>query len=69
MFLSRWLVVKDTCVFYLRLNDGRIGDVMLMDRDFNVVCGEKDTGENYGLLIQNLSRYEHSSWIWSQEVL
>ncbi len=36
---KRWLVVKDSCVLYLRPKDGRIRAVMLFDHGFNAVSG------------------------------
>ncbi|XP_074643651.1 phospholipase D1-like [Tubulanus polymorphus] len=54
---QRWLVVKDTFVMYLRPEDGRIGDVILMDKDFRVKSGQTETGEQDGLQISNLSRH------------
>ncbi|XP_060083153.1 phospholipase D1-like [Ylistrum balloti] len=53
---KRWLIVKDGFVAYIRPRDGRICDVMLMDRDFCVNIGMGTTGAHHGLLITNLNR-------------
>ncbi|KAI0220872.1 Phospholipase D1 [Lamellibrachia satsuma] len=54
---KRWLLVKDTFVAYVRPSDGVIADVVLMDRDFSIRIGRKDTGITNGLLISNLTRH------------
>ena len=51
--------MKDTFVAYIRPSDGVIADVILMDRDFNIKIGQKDTGVTNGLRISNLTRYVH----------
>ena len=48
--------MKDTFVAYVRPSDGVIADVVLMDRDFSIRIGRKDTGITNGLLISNLTR-------------
>ncbi|KAK7486606.1 hypothetical protein BaRGS_00022131 [Batillaria attramentaria] len=53
---QRWLVLKDTYLAYVRPEDGIISDVMLMDSDFKVACGMRDTGAKHGVLISNLNR-------------
>ncbi|XP_033740718.1 phospholipase D1-like [Pecten maximus] len=53
---KRWLIVKDGFVAYIRPRDGRICDVMLMDRDFCVNVGMGTTGAHHGLLVTNLNR-------------
>ena len=55
-FLNRWLVLKDTYMAYVRPEDGKVSDVMLMDRKFSVESGMRDTGAHHGLLIKNLNR-------------
>ncbi|PVD27957.1 hypothetical protein C0Q70_10533 [Pomacea canaliculata] len=52
----RWLVLKDTCLAYIRPEDGVISDVMLMDGDFRVESGMAATGAKHGVLISNLNR-------------
>ncbi len=54
---TRWLVLKDTFVAYVNPSNGIIGDVLLMDRGFEVQCGLMTTGVSHGLLITNLSRH------------
>lgn len=56
-WMSRWLVLKDTYMAYIRPEDGVISDVMLMDKDFKVECGMKVTGATHGLMISNLNRH------------
>ncbi|CAH1798486.1 unnamed protein product [Owenia fusiformis] len=53
---KRWLVVKDTFIAYLHDQNGRIRDVMLMDKDFKVTSGKMDTGTHRGLKVSNHSR-------------
>ncbi|OWF47594.1 Phospholipase D1 [Mizuhopecten yessoensis] len=53
---KRWLIVKDGFVAYIRPRDGRVCDVMLMDRDFCVNVGMGTTGAHHGLLVTNLNR-------------
>ena len=48
--------MKDTFIAYIRPSDGVVADVVLMDRDFSIKIGRKDTGINNGLLISNLTR-------------
>ena len=36
---KRWLVVKDSCILYMRPKDGKIRAVMLMDNGFNAKSG------------------------------
>ncbi|XP_064490341.1 phospholipase D2-like isoform X2 [Ornithodoros turicata] len=53
---KRWLIVKDSCVIYVRPRDGAIKCVMLMDQGFQVQSGFMATGVNHGMLISNLTR-------------
>ena len=55
----RYVVLKDSFVAYLRPDEGTISDVLLMDQDFSVKAGVKETGVRKGLLISNLSRFHH----------
>jgi len=62
MYLCLWhryVVLKDSFVAYLRPDEGTISDVLLMDQDFSVKAGVKETGVRKGLLISNLSRSQH----------
>ena len=53
---SRWLIVKDTCLFYFRPKDKKIRYVMLFDQDFVADSGLKLTGVQHGVRIHNMSR-------------
>ncbi|XP_073981398.1 phospholipase D isoform X2 [Rhodnius prolixus] len=53
---TRWLVVKDNFVAYIRPKDGRIKGVILFDSGFDVSSGLFSTGLIRGLHICNLSR-------------
>ena len=55
----RYLMLKDSFVAYLHPDEGTVSDVLLMDQDFTVKTGIKDTGVHNGLLISNLSRFYH----------
>ncbi|XP_013417793.1 phospholipase D1 isoform X3 [Lingula anatina] len=52
---KRWLVLKDTFVAYIS-SSGRLGDVMLIDDEFDVGYGLIDTGIHHGLIVSNLTR-------------
>ena len=61
---QRWLVLKDTCLAYVRPEDGLISDVILMDSQFRVDCGMKATGAKHGVLISNLNRFvSTTAWL------
>ncbi|GFN77900.1 phospholipase d1 [Plakobranchus ocellatus] len=53
---KRWLVVKDSCILYIRPEDGHVRDTLLMDSAFKVRCGIRETGAKHGVLIENYSR-------------
>ncbi|KAK9512055.1 hypothetical protein O3M35_000566 [Rhynocoris fuscipes] len=53
---TRWLIVKDNFVAYIRPKDGRIKAVILFDSAFDVSSGVFSTGLIRGLHICNLSR-------------
>ncbi|XP_012261590.2 phospholipase D2 [Athalia rosae] len=53
---SRYLIVKDSFVAYIRPTDGRIKAVILMDNGFEVSSGMYSTGLRNGLQIMNLCR-------------
>ena len=48
--------MKDNFIGYIRPEDGELSDVMLMDANFRVSCGIRDTGAKHGVLIENMSR-------------
>ncbi|XP_039617363.1 phospholipase D1a isoform X1 [Polypterus senegalus] len=67
---KRWLVVKDSFVMYLKPDSGAISFVLLVDKEFNIKMGTKDTETKHGLRIDTLSRtlilkcssYRHARW-------
>lgn len=52
----RWLVVKDSFLLYMKPDSGAIAFVLLVDKEFNIKIGQKETETKYGLQIDNLSR-------------
>ncbi|XP_075058234.1 phospholipase D1 isoform X2 [Mixophyes fleayi] len=72
---KRWLVVKDSFLLYMKIDSGAISFVLLVDKEFNIKIGKKDTETQYGLRIDNLSRslilkcnsYRHARW-WGQAI-
>ncbi|KAM3930769.1 phospholipase D1 [Leptodactylus fuscus] len=72
---KRWLVVKDSFLLYMKPDTGAISFVLLVDKEFNIKIGKKDTETQYGLRIDNLSRslilkcnsYRHARW-WGQAI-
>ncbi|XP_051874747.1 phospholipase D1-like isoform X2 [Pristis pectinata] len=72
---KRWLAVKDSFVLYMRPDSGAVAFVLLVDKEFSVKLGIKDTETKYGIRIENLSRtliikcnsYRHARW-WGQEI-
>uniref|UniRef100_A0A672V2R9 Phospholipase n=1 Tax=Strigops habroptila TaxID=2489341 RepID=A0A672V2R9_STRHB len=72
---KRWLVVKDSFLLYMKPDSGAIGFVLLVDKEFNIKIGQKETETKYGLQIDNLSRslilkcnsYRHAQW-WRQGI-
>ncbi|XP_063772323.1 phospholipase D1 isoform X2 [Pseudophryne corroboree] len=72
---KRWLVVKDSFLLYMKIDTGAISFVHLVDQEFNIKIGKKDTETQYGLRIDNLSRslilkcnsYRHARW-WGQAI-
>lgn len=56
-YRHRWLVLKETCLFFLAPNTGQVRTVMLMDAGFQVSHGYRLIGARNGLLISNLSRW------------
>lgn len=67
---KRWLVVKDSFLLYMKPDSGAIAFVLLVDKEFRIKVGKKDTETKYGLRIDNLSRtlilkcnsYRHARW-------
>ncbi|XP_071527642.1 phospholipase D2-like isoform X2 [Panulirus ornatus] len=55
-YKQRWLVLKETCLFFLSPKTGQVRTVMLMDAGFQVSHGYRLIGARNGLLISNLSR-------------
>uniref|UniRef100_A0A674DQH7 Phospholipase n=1 Tax=Salmo trutta TaxID=8032 RepID=A0A674DQH7_SALTR len=72
---KRWLVVKDSFLFYMKPDSGAISFVLLLDKEFSVKMDSKDTETKYGLRIDSLSRclvlklnsYRHARW-WGQAI-
>ncbi|XP_043558527.1 phospholipase D1-like isoform X1 [Chiloscyllium plagiosum] len=72
---KRWLVVKDSFLLYMKPDSGAIAFVLLVDKEFSIKLGAKDTETKYGIRIDNLSRtliikcnnYRHARW-WGQEL-
>ncbi|XP_074859720.1 phospholipase D1 isoform X2 [Carettochelys insculpta] len=72
---KRWLVVKDSFLTYMKPDSGAISFVLLVDKEFSVKIGKKETETEYGLRIDNLSRslilkcnsYRHARW-WGQGI-
>ncbi|XP_056421164.1 phospholipase D1 [Hyla sarda] len=72
---KRWLVVKDSFLLYMKPDTGAISFVLLVDKEFNIKMGKKDTETQYGLRIDTLSRslilkcnsYRHARW-WGQAI-
>ncbi|KAM9695914.1 phospholipase D1 isoform 4-T7 [Dama dama] len=67
---KRWLIVKDSFLLYMKPDSGAIAFVLLVDKEFRVMVGRKETETKYGLRIDNLSRtlilkcnsYRHARW-------
>uniref|UniRef100_A0A8D2LN88 phospholipase D n=1 Tax=Varanus komodoensis TaxID=61221 RepID=A0A8D2LN88_VARKO len=72
---KRWLVVKDSFLMYMKPDTGAISFVLLVDKEFSIKIGKKETDTKYGLRIDNLSRslilkcnsYRHARW-WCQGI-
>ncbi|XP_019388279.1 PREDICTED: phospholipase D1 isoform X1 [Crocodylus porosus] len=72
---KRWLVVKDSFLLYMKPDSGAIAFVLLVDKEFKIKIGKKETETKYGLRIDNLSRslilkcnsYRHARW-WGQGI-
>ncbi|XP_074047028.1 phospholipase D1 isoform X2 [Macrotis lagotis] len=67
---KRWLIVKDSFLLYMKPDSGAIAFVLLVDKEFSIKMGKKETDTKYGLRIDNLSRtlilkcnsYRHARW-------
>lgn len=67
---KRWLIVKDSFLLYMKPDSGAIAFVLLVDKEFRIKVGRKETETKYGLRIDNLSRtlilkcnsYRHARW-------
>uniref|UniRef100_A0A3Q3X0R9 Phospholipase n=1 Tax=Mola mola TaxID=94237 RepID=A0A3Q3X0R9_MOLML len=72
---KRWLVVKDSCLLYMKPDTGAISFVLLVDKEFSIKMDSKDTETKYGVRIDSLSRtlvfkcssYRHARW-WGQSI-
>lgn len=54
----RWLIVKDSFLLYMKPDSGAIAFVLLVDKEFKIKVGKKETETKYGIRIDNLSRYK-----------
>ncbi|XP_067898888.1 phospholipase D1-like isoform X2 [Heterodontus francisci] len=72
---KRWLAVKDSFLLYMKPDSGAVAFVLLVDKEFSIKLGAKDTETKYGIRLENLSRtliikcnsYRHARW-WGQEI-
>lgn len=53
---SRWLVVKDSFLLYMKPDSGAISFVMLVDKEFSIKMDSKDTETKHGVRVDSLSR-------------
>lgn len=54
--LCSWLVVKDSCLLYMKPDSGAISFVLLLDKEFTIKMDSKDTETKHGVRIDSLSR-------------
>ncbi|KAM4887513.1 phospholipase D1 isoform 2-T3 [Thomomys bottae] len=67
---KRWLIVKDSFLLYMKPDSGAIAFVLLVDKEFRIKVGRKETETKYGVRIDSLSRtlilkcnsYRHARW-------
>ncbi|XP_004675021.1 PREDICTED: phospholipase D1 isoform X2 [Condylura cristata] len=67
---KRWLIVKDSFLLYMKPDSGAIAFVLLVDKEFSIKVGRKETETKYGVRIDSLSRtlilkcnsYRHARW-------
>uniref|UniRef100_A0A8C5GYV6 Phospholipase n=1 Tax=Gouania willdenowi TaxID=441366 RepID=A0A8C5GYV6_GOUWI len=72
---KRWLVVKDSCLLYMKPDSGFISFVMLFDKEFSIKMDSKDTDTQHGVRVDSLSRslvlkgssYRQARW-WGQSI-
>ncbi|XP_044022243.1 phospholipase D1a [Siniperca chuatsi] len=72
---KRWLVVKDSCLLYMKPDSGAISFVLLVDKEFSIKMDSKDTETKHGVRVDSLSRtlvfkcssYRHARW-WGQSI-
>uniref|UniRef100_A0A7N8YDN7 Phospholipase n=1 Tax=Mastacembelus armatus TaxID=205130 RepID=A0A7N8YDN7_9TELE len=72
---KRWLVVKDSCLLYMKPDTGAISFVLLVDKEFSIKMDSKETETKHGVRIDSLSRtlvfkcssYRHARW-WGQSI-
>lgn len=55
--LCSWLVVKDSCLLYMKPDSGAISFVLLLDKEFSIKMDSKDTETKHGVRIESLSRF------------
>lgn len=48
--------MKDSFLMYMKPDSGAISFVLLVDKEFNIKIGRKETETKYGLQIDNLCR-------------
>ncbi|KAF3845206.1 hypothetical protein F7725_008369 [Dissostichus mawsoni] len=61
---KRWLVVKDSCLLYMKPDSGAISFVLLLDKEFCIKMDSKETETKHGV---RCSSYRHASW-WGQSI-
>ncbi|XP_069566770.1 phospholipase D1a [Brachyistius frenatus] len=72
---KRWLVVKDSCLLYMKPDSGAISFVLLVDKEFSIKMDSKETETKHGVRVDSLSRtlvfkcssYRHARW-WGQSI-
>lgn len=72
---KRWLVVKDSCLLYMKPDTGAISFVLLVDKEFSIKMDSKETETKHGVRIDSLSRtlvfkcssYRNARW-WGQSI-
>lgn len=51
-----WLVVKDSCLLYMKPDSGAISFVLLVDKEFSIKMDSKETETKHGVRVDSLSR-------------
>ena len=54
--ITRWLVVKDSFLLYMKPDTGAISFVLLLDKEFTVEMDSKNTETRHGVRINSLCR-------------